>query len=116
MILKINDLGTLMGKKDIIDLSTSGSVTIKKPENLKFTAGNHSVTVSSIFIGNVQKEVVATWIIALAIIAGVLIFGFFVVGLMKVGFFERKKKEELKALRAVDIWNFCNWVKIRVGT
>lgn len=102
MILKINDLGTLMGKKDIIDLSTSGSVTITKPENLKFTAGNHSVTVSSIFVGNVQEEVVATWIIALAIIAGILIFGFVVIGLMKAGFFERKKKEELKALKAVD--------------
>jgi len=27
-----------MGKKDIIDLTISGSVTIKKPENLKSTA------------------------------------------------------------------------------
>jgi hypothetical protein len=30
--------GALMGKKDIIDLTTSGSVAITKPENLKFTA------------------------------------------------------------------------------
>ena len=42
------------------------------------------MTVSSIFVGNVQEEVVATWIIALAIIAGILIFGFVVIGLMKV--------------------------------
>ncbi|XP_023718571.1 integrin alpha-9 isoform X3 [Cryptotermes secundus] len=102
MTLKISDLGTLMGKKDIVHLTTSGSVTIKKPENLNFIAGNHSVTVSSIFIGNVQKEVVATWIIALAIIAGILLLMLLVIGLMKAGFFERRKKEELKALKAVD--------------
>jgi hypothetical protein len=40
--------------------------------------------VTSIFIGNVQKEEVATWMIALAIIAGILIFMFVVIGLMKV--------------------------------
>lgn len=32
-------LGPFMGKKDIIHLTTSGSVTIKKPENLKSKAG-----------------------------------------------------------------------------
>jgi len=49
-----------------------------------YTYRNHSVTVSTIFIGNVQQEVVATWIIALAIIGGILIFGFVVIGLTKV--------------------------------
>ena len=49
-----------------------------------FTCRNHSVLVSTIFIGNLQKEVIATWILALAIISGILIFFFIVIGLIKV--------------------------------
>ncbi|XP_069682692.1 integrin alpha-PS5-like isoform X11 [Periplaneta americana] len=102
-------LGPLMGKKDIIYISTRGSVTIKKPHNLKQTSRRHSVTVSSIFIGTVKKTVVATWIYALAIIGGILLFMFLVLGLMKAGFFERKKKEELKALKVADAMSEFNF-------
>jgi hypothetical protein len=63
-----------------------------------YTCRDHSVLVSSIFIGNVQKEVVSTWIIALAIIAGILLFMFLVIGLMKVSTVHSKVQFSLYGL------------------
>ncbi|XP_072762509.1 integrin alpha-8 isoform X2 [Anoplolepis gracilipes] len=92
----------LMKDKDIIFYVTEGSVTVTQPYNISQRKGHKPdiVLVPTTFLGSPIAQQVAIWIIVLSIILGIVLLILLILGLMKIGFFNRKKKMELEALRA----------------
>ncbi|GLV40522.1 scab [Carabus blaptoides fortunei] len=86
----------ILGKKDIIYLSTDGFV--EEIEGNK----NDKLRVSNIFLAAVPIQEVDLWIIIVSIIAGILILLLVILGLIKAGFFKRTHKEELEALKQAE--------------
>jgi len=100
MVIDVSSISTLLGNKDVVILSTDGMVSIKSPSNfIQSGIRPDSVKVSSIFVGKIPESEVETWIIIVAIIAGLLLLLLVIMGLTKAGFFQRKKKIELEALK-----------------
>ncbi|XP_011062197.1 PREDICTED: integrin alpha-PS4-like [Acromyrmex echinatior] len=92
----------ILKHKDIIFYVTEGSVTITQPDNIAQREGHKSDTtlVATTFLGSPIAQGIAVWIIALSIILGIVLLILLVLGLIKIGFFTRKKKLELEALKA----------------
>nr|CAD7400841.1 unnamed protein product [Timema cristinae] len=94
-------LDPIMDKKDVVLVSTNGVAIYQYLNNsLHPHSDNFNKTsVSTMFLGKIPAENIATWIIILAIIGGILIFMLLVLGLIKAGFFRRDKKDELQLLK-----------------
>ncbi|XP_012523377.1 integrin alpha-PS4 [Monomorium pharaonis] len=92
----------MLKHKDIIFYVTEGSVTITQPDNVAQREGHKSdvILVATTFLGSPIAQQIAVWIIALSVILGVALLTLLVLGLIKIGFFNRKKKLELEALKA----------------
>jgi len=92
----------MLRHKDIIFYVTEGSVTITQPDNIAQREGHKPDTtlVATTFLGSPIAQGIAVWIIALSVILGIVLLILLVLGLIKIGFFTRKKKLELEALKA----------------
>ncbi|KAK4884517.1 hypothetical protein RN001_000788 [Aquatica leii] len=103
MMLNVSSILGILGKRDIIVFATEGLVTVRDPKNFIQTGLRpDSSNVLSVFIAEPVKSTIETWIIILAAIAGLLLLLLLVIGLIKAGFFQRKKKMELKALKEAE--------------
>ncbi|KAL0127515.1 hypothetical protein PUN28_003059 [Cardiocondyla obscurior] len=92
----------MLKHKDIIFYVTEGSVIITQPHFVT-QKKNHkpdSTLIATTFVGSPVAEQVAIWIIVLSVILGIVLLILLVLGLIKIGFFNRKKKLELEALKA----------------
>ncbi|XP_076235049.1 integrin alpha-5 [Calliopsis andreniformis] len=87
--------------KDIIFVVSNGSVNIVQP-NITQKLGHKPDTaiIATMFLGSPVNERLATWIIVLSVVVGIILLILLVLGLIKMGFFNRKKKEELEALKS----------------
>ncbi|KAL6264540.1 hypothetical protein P5V15_004645 [Pogonomyrmex californicus] len=88
--------------KDIIFYVTEGSIVIKQPNNIA-QRENHKqddILVATTFLGSPIAQRIAIWIIVLSVILGIILLILLILGLIKIGFFNRKKKLELEALKA----------------
>ncbi|XP_067204959.1 integrin alpha-9-like [Linepithema humile] len=85
---------------DVILYATEGSVAVTQPGN--FTEGNkpNTTLVTTKFLTSPIAQRISVLIIVLSAILGVLLLLLMILGLVKVGFFNRKKKLELEALKA----------------
>ncbi|KAL6431766.1 hypothetical protein ACFW04_007349 [Cataglyphis niger] len=92
----------LMKGRDIIFYVTEGSVTITQPDNIFQKEGHKpdTVLIATTFLGSPVAQQIAVWIIALSIILGIVLLILLILGLIKIGFFNRKQKMELEALKA----------------
>lgn len=87
--------------RDIIYFVSNGSVNIVQPTIIsKLGHKPNSTIVATRFLGSPVTEKVATATIVLSIVFGILLLILLVLGLIKLGFFNRKKKEELEALKS----------------
>nr|CAD7194044.1 unnamed protein product [Timema douglasi] len=79
-------LDPIMDKKDVVLVSTNGVAIYQYLNNsLRPLSDNFNKTsVSTMFLGKIPAENIATWIIILAIIGGILIFMLLVLGLIKI--------------------------------
>nr|CAD7452292.1 unnamed protein product [Timema tahoe] len=79
-------LDPIMDKKDVVLVSTNGVAIYQYLNNsLRPLSDNFNKTsVSTMFLGKIPAENIATWIIVLAIIGGILIFMLLVLGLIKI--------------------------------
>ncbi|XP_078038533.1 integrin alpha-8 [Augochlora pura] len=93
---------TMLEMKDIILVSTNGSVHITQPYNIitRITNKPHNAFVTTKFIGSPVSEQLAGWIIILSVILGIILLIFLILGLVALGFFNRKKREELMTLKS----------------
>ncbi|RZC18410.1 integrin alpha-PS3-like, partial [Asbolus verrucosus] len=84
MLLNVSVVKEFLGKKDIIQFATHGSVIVKNPLNF-IQSGNKpdNADVTSLFVGDGVEEEVALWIIVVSIIAGLLLLLLIVLGLIK---------------------------------
>ncbi|XP_014480126.1 PREDICTED: integrin alpha-9-like [Dinoponera quadriceps] len=101
--LQIADFhATLMKDKDIVFLVTEGEVTITQPCNISQRNGHKPdvAFVATTFLGSPVAERIAAWILALSIALGIILLILLILGLIKIGFFNRKQKMELEALKA----------------
>lgn len=91
-----------MKGKDIIFYVTEGSVTITQPDNISQKKGHKpdTVLIATTFLGSPVAQQIAVWIIALSVILGIVLLILLILGLIKIGFFNRKQKMELEALKA----------------
>jgi len=87
--------------KDIIYYVTKGSVTITQPSNIVQKKGHKSDTTSiaTTFLSSPVTQQIAMWIITVSVILGVVLLILLILALIKIGFFNRKKKLELEALK-----------------
>ncbi|XP_071451901.1 integrin alpha-PS3-like isoform X2 [Hetaerina americana] len=101
MELDVGSLEKLMGLRDIILLETQGIVEVVEPTGLiQPTIDKPDISwASTYFIGDIPKKHVESWVLALAIAGGFMLLLFVAMAMHKAGFFERKKKEELKSLK-----------------
>lgn len=95
-------IADMLKHKDIIFYVTEGSVTITQPDNVAQREGHKRdvILVATTFLGSPIAQQVAIWIIALSVVLGVALLILLILGLVKIGFFNRKKKLELEALKA----------------
>ncbi|XP_076379029.1 integrin alpha-8 [Megalopta genalis] len=93
---------TMLEMKDIVLVLTNGSVHITQPYNIitRNTNKPHNAFVATTFIGSPVTEQLALWIIILSVILGIILLIFLILGLIALGFFNRKKREELKTLKS----------------
>lgn len=98
-------LGNIMKKKNIIILSTQGSVDVKEPAYLVpyDTDRMKSVMTTTSFALELPEKEVEVWVIAVSAICGIFVLVLIIIVLKKVGFFQRKKKEALQQLLASTI-------------
>lgn len=91
-----------MKGKDIIFYVTEGSVTITQPDNIAQRESHKpdTVLIATTFLGSPVAQRIAVWIIALSVILGIVLLILLILGLIKIGFFKRKQKMELEALKA----------------
>ncbi|XP_032691162.1 integrin alpha-9-like isoform X2 [Odontomachus brunneus] len=98
----LNFHATLMKDKDIVFYVSEGNVIITQPYNIIQRHGHKpdAAFVATTFVGTPVAERIAMWILALSIALGIILLLLLILGLIKVGFFNRKKKMELEALKA----------------
>ncbi|XP_063226281.1 integrin alpha-PS5-like [Bacillus rossius redtenbacheri] len=102
MSLQIRDLVHILGKRNVLLLSTSGSILNQIPPNtLEMIPSKSSSerTVLTVLIAEAPSPGVKWWVLTLAIVVGVLLLLLLTLGLVKLGFFRRSKKEELEHLK-----------------
>lgn len=99
----------MLKNKNIILLSSKGTVNITQPPNVIQGSTNKpdATIITTKFQGSPINERVAVWIIALSIFLGIILLILIILGLIKLGFFHRKKKEQLEALKAVSNVSLC---------
>jgi len=87
--------------KDIIYYVTEASITITQPSNVVQKKGHKSDTtlIATTFLGSPVIQQIAMWIITVSVILGVILLILLILALIKIGFFNRKKKLELEALK-----------------
>ncbi|XP_017793585.1 PREDICTED: integrin alpha-8-like [Habropoda laboriosa] len=92
----------MMEGKDIIFFLSNGNVNIVEPHNItqKIEHKPDSTSVATMFLGSPITEQIAAWIVVLSITSGILLLILLILALIKIGFFNRKKKEELRALKS----------------
>lgn len=92
----------LLKDKDIVFFVSEGNVAITQPCNVTQRDGHKPdvAFVATTFLGSPIAERIAVWILALSIALGIILLLLLILGLIKIGFFNRKKKMELEALKA----------------
>ncbi|XP_046998827.1 integrin alpha-4-like [Schistocerca americana] len=103
--LNTSALGNIMKKKNIILLSTNGSVDVKEPKNLirSDTDRMDTALVTISFVLEISEKKVEEWVIGVSAICGIFVLLLIIIVLMKAGFFRREKKEALEKLVAATI-------------
>ncbi|XP_046822776.1 integrin alpha-8-like isoform X2 [Vespa crabro] len=93
----------MLENKNIILFASKGTVNITQPSNVIQGSTNKPDTTMIItkFQGSPINERVAVWILALSIFLGIILLILIILGLIKLGFFHRKRKEQLEALKAI---------------
>ncbi|XP_015609620.1 integrin alpha-PS5 [Cephus cinctus] len=88
--------------KDIIFVVSKGYVTITQPEGIIQSQPSKPDTalVGTTFVGSPVADRIAVWIIIVSVLLGALLLILLTLALIKIGFFNRKKKDELEALKA----------------
>ncbi|XP_046396828.1 integrin alpha-PS5-like [Ischnura elegans] len=101
MEINVSSLEKIMGLRDIILLESQGFIEVVEPKTLiQPIHGRPDISwASTRFIGDIPKKPVESWVLALAIGGGIMLFAFVAMAMHKAGFFERKKKQELKSLK-----------------
>jgi hypothetical protein len=91
-----------MQEKDIIFFVSRGEVKITEPRGIiQIVRDKPDITaVGTTFIGSPRTNRVAVWIIVLSVILGIILLILLTLGLIRTGFFDRKRKKELEALKA----------------
>lgn len=91
-----------MEEKDIVYFVSSGHVNISLPKGIVQINNNNSdhVAIGTTFVGSPTAKPVAVWIIAFSVVFGIILLIILIIVLVKIGFFNRRKKEELEALKA----------------
>lgn len=91
-----------MKGKDIIFFLSNGDIDILESyySAKKKQHKPHNVMVATMFLGSPVTEQIATWIIIVSITVGILLLILIILALIKIGFFNRKKKKELDALKS----------------
>ncbi|XP_008555233.1 integrin alpha-PS4 isoform X2 [Microplitis demolitor] len=94
----------ILDGKDIIYFVSNGHANITLPADIIQINNNKSdyIGIGTTFVGSPIAKPVAVWIIALSVVLGIILLIILTIVLVKVGFFNRKKKEELEALKADD--------------
>lgn len=89
-------------EKDILFFITEGGVTVTKSEGFSnvIETKTNIVLVGTTFLGMPIKQKVATWILILSTLFGILLLIFVISILTKFGFFTRKRRQQLHALKA----------------
>ncbi|XP_015183768.1 PREDICTED: integrin alpha-PS4-like isoform X2 [Polistes dominula] len=97
-----NIVSSFLKDKNIILFASKGRVNITQPPNvIQGSTNKPDITViTTKFEGSPINERVAMWIIALSIFLGIAVFILINLALIKLGFYQRKKKEQLEALKA----------------
>ncbi|EFN89848.1 Integrin alpha-PS4 [Harpegnathos saltator] len=92
----------LMKDKDIVFFVSEGNVAITQPYNITQRNGHKpdAALVATTFLGSPIAERIAVWILVLSIALGIVLLLLLILALIKIGFFNRKKKMELEALKA----------------
>lgn len=87
--------------KNIIYFTSNGHVEVTVPTGIIQKPGNKPdfFIVGTTFVSS-QAAGIAIWIIVVSAVLGILLLALLTLGLIKFGFFSRKKKEELEALKA----------------
>ncbi|XP_014607797.1 PREDICTED: integrin alpha-8-like [Polistes canadensis] len=98
-----NILSSFLKEKNIILFASKGRVNITQPPNVIQGSTNKpdSTIIITKFQGSPINERVAVWIIVLSIFLGIVFFILIHLVLIKLGFYQRKKKEQLEALKAM---------------
>jgi len=91
-----------MKNNDIILYTTEGSVAVTQPGNFTQKEGHkpNTTLVTTKFLTSPIAQTISIWIIVFSAVVGILLLLLIILGLAKIGFFNRKKKLELKALKA----------------
>ncbi|XP_074104924.1 integrin alpha-9 isoform X2 [Cotesia typhae] len=103
MDLKIKNLKeNILEEKDIVYFVSSGHVNISLPKGIVQINNNNSdhLAIGTMFVGSPTAKPVAVWIIAFSVVLGIILLIILIIVLVKIGFFNRRKKEELEALKA----------------
>ncbi|XP_076645914.1 integrin alpha-8 isoform X2 [Halictus rubicundus] len=100
--LYLTNFEPVLQMKDIIHFLSNGSVYIAQPQNITQRYDNKpdNAIVATMFLGSPVTEQLASWIIILSISLGIILLVFLILGLITLGFFNRKKREELKTLKS----------------
>ncbi|KAK9875402.1 hypothetical protein WA026_007797 [Henosepilachna vigintioctopunctata] len=101
MVFDTESITGLVEKNTVIRFSTVGMVKILEPPNL-VQSGDRAdiVSVSSIFVGDPDVNIIDLWIIIASAVSGLLLLLLITFILTKAGFFKRSTKEELEQLKA----------------
>ncbi|XP_057337541.1 integrin alpha-4-like isoform X2 [Microplitis mediator] len=97
--------GNILDGKDVIYFVSNGHANITLPADIIQINDDKSdyVGIGTTFVGSPIAKPVAVWIIALSVVLGIILLIILTIILVRVGFFNRKKKEELEALKADDV-------------
>lgn len=89
-------------KNDIILYATEGSVAVTQPSNFiqRNSHKPNTTLVTTKFLTSSTARRISMWIIVLSASLGILLLLLMILGLVKIGFFNRKKKLKLEALKA----------------
>lgn len=93
-----------MKEKDILFYVSEGFVEIRQP-NVTFDSANKKPDfkqIATTFFGRRETKQVAIWIFVLSVLLGIGLTTILTVLLMKVGFFNRKIKDDLDALKSAE--------------
>ncbi|KAI4497467.1 hypothetical protein M0802_007478 [Mischocyttarus mexicanus] len=98
-----NILSSYLKDKNIILFASKGRVNITQPSDvIQGSTDKPDITiVTTKFQGSPINERIASWIVILSIFLGIILFILIHLILIKLGFYQRKKKEQLEALKAM---------------